>query len=174
MVPDPRDPRGVRHPLPAVLALCTAAVLSGNTAFEDVAAWAYRAPQEVLAACGARRNALGAHVAPSPDTVERIFGRLGAQALADHAGAYLAVRAQAGPATPGVGAVLAERLTGAKTNEVPELAPLLRELDSRLPLAGHVITADAARTVRAHASLICGDLMGLVQSARPPQVRPRA
>jgi predicted transposase YbfD/YdcC len=196
MVPDPRDPRGVRHPLAAVLALCTAAVLSGCTSFEDVTAWVHRAPQETLAACGARRNALGVHVAPSPDTVERIFGRLGAQALADHAGACLAARAQPGPVTfpvkrpgqlpaiavdgkavrgaagddglvpyllaaavHGTGTVLAERAVGARTNEVPGFAPLLRELDSRYPLAGRVVTADAAHTVRAHASFICGELM---------------
>jgi predicted transposase YbfD/YdcC len=195
-VPDPRDPRGVRHSLPSVLALCLAAVLSGCTAFEDVAAWASRAPQEVLEACGARRNGLGALVAPSPDTVERIFGKLGAQALADHAGSYLAARAAAGPVTfpvrgpgplpaiavdgkalngaagqdgsvpyllaaagHGTGAVLAERLIGPKTNEVPGFEPLLRGLDGYHPLAGHVITADAAHTVRARASFICGELL---------------
>ena len=46
-VPDPRDPRGIRHSLPCVLALCTAAVLCGNTQVEDVTAWAHAAPQEV-------------------------------------------------------------------------------------------------------------------------------
>jgi predicted transposase YbfD/YdcC len=194
-VPDPRDPRGVRHPLAAVLALCTAAVLSGCTSFEDVTAWVHRAPQETLAACGARRNALGTRVAPSPDTVGRIFGKLGAQALADHAGACLGARARPGPVTfpvkrpgrlpaiavdgkavrgaagedgqvpyllaaaaHGTGTVLAERAAGAKTSEIPELAPLLRDLDSRCPLAGHVITADALHTVKASARLICETL----------------
>lgn len=38
-VPDPRDPRGIRHSLPCVLTLCTAAVLCGNTAIADVTAW---------------------------------------------------------------------------------------------------------------------------------------
>ena len=195
-VPDPRDPRGIRHPLAPVLALCTAAVLCGNTAMEDVTAWVAAAPQQVLAAAGCRRNALGACVPPHPDTVVRIFTALGAQALADHAGAYLAgrdcpgpvafplagpgwlpavavdgkaVRGAAGPdglipyllaaASHGTGAVLAERLTGPKTNEVPELAPLLRELNGYSPLAGHVITIDAGHTVRAHATFICGELL---------------
>src|SRR5258708_34146553 len=63
-VPDPRDPRGIRHSLPCVLALCTAAVLCGNTPVEDVTAWAHAAPQEGLAAAGARRNALRACVPP--------------------------------------------------------------------------------------------------------------
>lgn len=195
-VPDPRDPRGIRHSLPCVLALCTAAVLCGNTQVEDVTAWAHAAPQEVLAAAGARRNALGACVPPHPDTVVRVFTALGAQALAGHAGAYLAARAHPGPVTfplagpgwlpaiavdgkavrgaagedglipyllaavtHGTGTVLAERLTGPKTNEVPEFAPLLRGLNEYYLLAGHVVTADAGHTVRAHARLICEELL---------------
>src|SRR5271165_1506022 len=195
-VPDPRDPHGIRHALPSVLALCTAAVLCGNTAVEDVTAWVHAAPQEVLAAAGARRNALGIYVAPHPDTVVRIFTGLGAQALARHTGAYLALRALPGPVacpvagpgwlpaiavdgkavrgaagdaglipyllaavTHGTGAVLAERLIGPKTNEVPEFAPLLRELNQYYRLAGHVITADAGHTVRAHAAFTCEELL---------------
>lgn len=195
-VPDPRDPRGVRHPLAAVLALCTAAVLCGNTSLEDVTAWARHAPQEVLAACAARRNAAGAYAAPHPDTVARLLSALGAQALARHAGAYLAARAAAGPVTfpvagPGplpavavdgkavrgaagedgqvpyllaaaahdAGTVLAERAIAARASEIAQFAPLLRELDACYPLAGHVITADAFHTVRAHARLVCGELL---------------
>jgi DDE_Tnp_1-associated len=91
-VPDPRDPHGIWHPLPAVLALCTAAVVCGNTSVEDVTARVRHAPREVLAAVRARRNALGIYVAPHPETVVRILSALGAQALAHHAGAYLALR----------------------------------------------------------------------------------
>jgi hypothetical protein len=195
-VPDPRDPRGIRHSLAAVLALCTGAVLCGNTAVEDVTAWVQAAPQEVLAAAGCRRGAAGARVPPHPDTVVRLFTALGAQALASHAGAYLARRAHAGPvafplagpgwlpavavdgkavrgaagadglvpyllaaAVHGTGTVIAERLIGPKTNEVPGFAPLLRELNGYCPLAGHVITADAGHTVRAHATFICQELL---------------
>lgn len=194
-VPDPRDPRGIRHPLPCVLALCTAAVLCGNTQIEDVTAWVHAAAPEVLAAAGARRDARGIAVAPHPDTVVRIFTVLGAQALAGHTGQYLARRAHPGPvafpvaepgglpaiavdgkavrgaagddglipyllaaACHGTGVVLAEHLIGPKTNEVPEFAPLLRGLNEYHPLAGHVITADAGHTVRAHAKLICEEL----------------
>src|SRR5712691_6392638 len=88
-IPDPRDWRGIRHSLPCVLTLCTAAVLCGNTAIEDVTAWVHAAPQEMLAAAGARRDALGARVAPHPDTVVRVLSALGAQGVAHHAGAYL-------------------------------------------------------------------------------------
>ena len=64
-----------RDPAPPAVraALCPAAVLSGNTAIEDVTAWVHHAPQEVLATARARRNALGIWAAPHPDTVVRIF-----------------------------------------------------------------------------------------------------
>ena len=51
--------------------------------------------------------------------------------------------------------VIAERLIGATTNEVPEFAPLLRGL----PLGGWVLTMDAAHTVRAHAHFITEQLL---------------
>jgi predicted transposase YbfD/YdcC len=80
-----------------------------------------------------------------------------------------AVRGAAGPdglipyllaaATHDTTAVIAEKLIGPKTSEVPEFAPLLRGLNERLPLAGHVITVDAGHTVRAHATFICQELM---------------
>lgn len=195
-VPDPRDPRGVRHSLASVLAMCTAAVLCGCTSLEDVTAWICAAPRQVLAAAGCRRDPAGACTPPHPDTVVRVFTLLGAGQLAGHAGGFLARRAAPGPVTfpvagpgwlPGIAvdgkavrgaagpdglipyllaaathdacAVIAERLIGPKTNEVPELAPLLRELNEYSCLAGHVITVDAGHTVRAHASFICEELM---------------
>lgn len=62
-------------------------------------------------------------------------------------------------AVHGSGIVLAEKLIGPKTNEVPELAPLLRGLGAYYCLAGHVITVDALHTVRAHAEFICRQLL---------------
>ena len=56
--------------------------------------------------------------------------------------------------------MLAERLIGAKTNEVPEFAPLLRGLAQRVGgVGGCVFTMDAAHTVRAHAPLITSELL---------------
>jgi predicted transposase YbfD/YdcC len=51
--------------------------------------------------------------------------------------------------------VIAERLIGPKTNEVPEFQPLLRDLD----IAGCVVTVDAGHTVRAHARFLVEDKM---------------
>jgi predicted transposase YbfD/YdcC len=194
-VPDPRDPRGIRHSLASVLAMSAAAALCGCSTLEDVTAWICAAGQDVLTALGCRRGALGGCVPPHPDTVVRVFTAISAQDLADHAGEFLARRAAAGPVTfpvagpgwlpalavdgkavRGAGAdglipyllaaathqdcaVIAELLIGAKTNEVPEFAPLLRALNERVLLAGHVITIDAGHTVRAHASFICEELL---------------
>ena len=54
--------------------------------------------------------------------------------------------------------VLADREIAAKTNEIPELGPMLLELNDRFPLSAHVITADALHTQRALAALITENL----------------
>jgi Transposase DDE domain len=61
--------------------------------------------------------------------------------------------------THGDGIVLAEAAIGPKSNEVPQFAPLLRDLDGYHPLAGHVITADAGHTVKAYARVITEELL---------------
>ncbi len=194
-VPDPRDRRGVRHSLAAILAMCTAAVLCGCTSLDDITAWVGSADRGVLAALGCRRNALGVLTPPHPETVTRVFAELGAQALAGHAGVLLARRAGLAPVAfpisapgwlPAIAvdgkalrgaagtdggvpyllaaathrdcAVIAERLIGPKSNEVPQFAPLLRELNDQVPLSGHVVTVDAGHTVRAHATFLCEEL----------------
>ncbi len=194
-VPDPRKPRGIRHCLAGILAMCTAAVLCGATSLADVATWVRCADHKVLGTLGCRRNDQGLLTPPHSETLTRVFAELGAQHLADHTGVLLARRAAIGPVTfpihaPGwlpaiavdgkavrgaVGpdghipyllaaaththsAVIAERLIGPKTNEVPQFAPLLRELNTHVGLAGHVITIDAGHTVRAHARFLCEEL----------------
>jgi predicted transposase YbfD/YdcC len=57
------------------------------------------------------------------------------------------------------GIVLAEREIPAKTNEIPEIGPMLARLNERFPLAGWVITADALHTQRGFAALACEDLL---------------
>ncbi len=96
-VPDPRSRRGIRHSLAGILAMCTAAVLCGCASLDDVTAWVGAADHGVLGALGCRRNALGLITPPHPETVTRVFAELGAQALAGHAGVFLARRARLGP-----------------------------------------------------------------------------
>jgi predicted transposase YbfD/YdcC len=91
-VPDPRDPRGVRHSVASILGLCTAAALAGQVELVDITAWVAAAPADLLAALGARRTGAGVCVAPHPDTIERLLEKLDAQQLADAAGAYLMAR----------------------------------------------------------------------------------
>jgi hypothetical protein len=47
-VPDPRDPRGVRHALAVVLTLTACAVLTGATSLLAVGEWIADAPPHVL------------------------------------------------------------------------------------------------------------------------------
>ena len=190
-IADPRSRRGIRHSVPTILGLCTAAVLSGNVTLAEVTDFVAGASQELLAAFGARRGRSSRLRAPHPDTVERLLAGLGGQGLADHVGGFLMIRAGVSgvgapidalvllpalavdgkavkgaigvdgqipyllaAATHGNSVVIAERLVGAKTNEVPEFQPLLRGLN----LAGWVITMDAGHTVRAHAQFITEQL----------------
>ena len=88
---------GVRHALPTILGLCTAAVASGQVLLADITAWITGAGQDVLAAFGCRRDAEGRYTPPHPDTIERLFALLEAQQLADGVGAWLAARAGVGP-----------------------------------------------------------------------------
>ena len=191
-VPDPRDRRGIRHTLPTILGLCTAAVLSGAVALTEITTWVAAAPADLLAAMGCWRDRRGCPRPPHPDTIERVFDALGAQGLADQLGAFLAARAGVSPVGAPIGGpvllpaiavdgkamrgavgddglipyllaaathqnttVIAERLVGAKTNEVPEFQPLL----AGLPAGGWVFTMDAGHTVRSHATFITEQLL---------------
>lgn len=51
-VPDPRDPRGVRHGLVSLLGLASAAVLAGSRGFTAIGEWVLDASLQVLAAFG--------------------------------------------------------------------------------------------------------------------------
>jgi predicted transposase YbfD/YdcC len=200
---EPRDPRGIRHPLPAVLSLVVMAVLRGKVTMVAVTGWIKIAGQDLLEMAGARhRDGNGQLTAPSPRTVTRVLGLAGPQPLSDAVGAYLAA-AVPGRQPDGTGesgdpdhgheqeqeqgeeeeeeepplrphlqcdgkavrgarrpdgstlfilsavtakVTVADREIPAKTNEVPEIGPMLLELNRRLPLAGWVLTADAAHT----------------------------
>lgn len=209
-IPDPRDPRGVRHSLPCILALVLMAMLRGHATLAAVTGWIPRAGQDLLAAAGARVLPDGTRAAPCGRTVTRVLGLAGPDAADGAVCRYLAdgeralqaaerareqqeekekekeatdedeesalmpqvtcdgkyVRGARRPdgtalvllsaATPG-GVTLAQREIPAKTSEVPEIGPMLRELNQYYPLAGHVLTADALHTLADFANL-AGDL----------------
>jgi len=72
-VPDPRDPRGVRHALPGLLAVGVAAVLAGARSFAAIGEWASETPAELLAELGASR--------PSESAIRRALTRVDANVL---------------------------------------------------------------------------------------------
>lgn len=86
-VPDPRKPRGRRHPLPALLALSTAAILSGARSLYAIAQWGRLQPPAVVRALGFTRDRT-----PTVSTLHLVFKTLDVQAFE----AALARWAQAG------------------------------------------------------------------------------
>ena len=76
-VPDPRDPRGVIHPLPSLLAVAVAAVLAGARSVAAIGEWAADAPQPVLARLGVVRDRFtGAYRVPDTATIGRVLADL--------------------------------------------------------------------------------------------------
>ena len=69
-IEDPRKPRGIRHPLPAVLALGVRAMLGGAKSLYDIGRWVREQPQlaQSLGFSGERT--------PCVATVHHVFRRL--------------------------------------------------------------------------------------------------
>jgi len=67
-VPDPRSPHGRRHPLPAILALATVAMLSGARSLYAIAQWGHEQPEAGVRTLGFTRQQT-----PSVATLHRVF-----------------------------------------------------------------------------------------------------
>src|SRR5262249_47991906 len=70
-VPDPRSRHGRRHPLPAVLALATVAMLSGARSLYAITQWGREQPEAVVRALGFTRQQT-----PGVATLHRVFKAL--------------------------------------------------------------------------------------------------
>jgi hypothetical protein len=164
-VVDPRQRRGIRHPLQSILAIAACAVLSGATSICAITEWAMHLTAEQLRRFGSRRAS-----APSERTFRRLLGAVDAQAFdrvigqwaAEHCasvGRALAIDGKTlrgsadgdGKAVHLLAALLhheavvtAQMAVPDKTNEIPCAKALLAPLD----VAGTVITADALHTQR--------------------------
>ena len=182
-VPDPRDPRGVRHALVVVLALTACAVLAGATSLLAVGEWIADAPPPSWnasaygpircprsGACRRRRRCGGCWAA---STATRWTGRsaagsptgapeptVGCAAVAvDGKSLRGAARAKGrkihllAACDHTTGLVLAQLDVGEKTNEITCFQPLL---DTLADLAGVVVTSDAMHTQREHAGYLLG------------------
>jgi predicted transposase YbfD/YdcC len=181
-VPDRRDPRGVVHALPAVLATAVAAVLTGARSAAAVAEWAADAPQQVLAELGVFRDPFtGVYRAPDESTFRRILAGVDADALDNTVGRWVLAsrpvlnsgrqvysvdgKTLRGSGTAGAqvhllavldqhtGTVLGQVDVDGKTNELTRFQPLLAPHD----LTAVVVTADALHTQRQHARWLVDD-----------------
>ena len=171
-VPDPRDPRGLQHRLPAILAVGLAAVLAGARSFVAIGEWVAHQSAPALTELGVDGRG------PGESTIRRAFARLEADTLDLVLGAYLWTRTSVAggrrvialdgktvrgartknKAAPhlvaaydhGAGAVLGQIAVAAKSNEIPAVQELLRLFD----LDGAVVTLDAMHTQTDTANLI--------------------
>ena len=167
-LPDPRDPRGRRHPLPAVLTLAATAMLSGSRSLFAIAQWG-RDHNELAMALGFTRKK---HKWPCVATLHYLFKALDVTAfeaaltqwmLAQGAGDLQTrmlnidgktLRGSQGDQVAGVhllaayadflGTALTQLTVDGKTNEHKAALQLLK----LIPLAGTLITGDAAFTQR--------------------------
>ncbi|MER5602873.1 ISAs1 family transposase [Streptomyces sp. NPDC002265] len=177
-VPDPRDPRGVRHPLAVVLALTACAVLAGATSLPAVGEWIADAPAHVLRQLGARPDPLIPRRAlPAETTVRRLLARVDADALDRAVGRWLADRRPKATATAGLRGLAvdgkslrdAAKARGRKIHLPPldhasslllaqldigektdEITCFQPLLDAVTDLADTVVTSDAMHTQREH------------------------
>jgi len=105
-VPDPRDPRGVRHTLTSLLLATVAAVLAGAKSFAAVGEWVADAPPQVLAALGVRHDPLAGRFEPPDEaTIRRVLETVDAAALDAAVGSWMdaQVRLRAAGQGPGHG-----------------------------------------------------------------------
>ncbi|GAA3375480.1 hypothetical protein GCM10020367_43450 [Streptomyces sannanensis] len=175
-VPDPRDPRGVRHPLVTLMALTARAVLAGARSLLAVSEWVADAPPALLERLGAVDPLVPKRSWPAESTIRRLLARIDADALDRAVGAWLADRQTRGQGLRGLAVdggslrgaarakgrkihllaacdhvnalVLAQMDVGEKTNEITRFRPLLDTLED---LAGTVVTSHAMHTQHDHA-----------------------
>ena len=103
-VPDPRDPRGVRHSLTSLLLAAVAAVLAGAQSLAAVGEWVADAPPQVLAALGIRHDPLARRFEPPDEaTTRRVLEAVDADTFGAAVGAWLAGRLAARDQWPGHG-----------------------------------------------------------------------
>jgi hypothetical protein len=171
-VADPRQRRGVRHRVPAVLGIAVAATLAGARSFTAIGEWAADAPAGVLTRLGLTREV------PSESTIRRLLGRLAPDQLDQVIGSWMWLRtsmvcgrrviafdgktSKAPGMRPGTwficwpgcasapGSCSPRSPLGAKTNEILTLQTLLTTLD----LTDAVVTADAMHCQRDTAHII--------------------
>lgn len=182
-VPDPRDPRGLRYPMPLLLTMAILATAAGMRGFTGYATWARTAPAELLADLGLRKA-----YRPSDKTFRRVFALIDPTDLDRRLGAYFTAVALAAADSPLVAVAIdgktlrlarrmgarASHLVAAfthhtrlvisqlavedKSNEIPTVRTLLTSLRVAVRASGVkmklLLTIDAMHTQTATARLI--------------------
>lgn len=191
-IPDFRHPRGKRHPLAAILALACSAMLCGYRSYTAIAEWGRHYGDPLVRALGFTRRppcAATLHTVFRRVDREILEAKLGTWAeglLTDRAtaeGAEDAVaidgktlRGSQKQGAPGahllsafahrLGLTLAQHAVADKTNEIPVVLELLRQV----VLEGRVVTMDALLTQRQIAQQILdaeGDYVMVVKDNQP-------
>lgn len=170
-VPDLRKAKGKRFQLWSILSVAACATVSGARSFEAMAQWASELPREILLRLGCRRRK-----PPSERTYRRAVNAIGAERFEQTVNRWSArqtalrregisidgktVRGSADGEAPAAhllsacthqeGVVLAQQRVSEKTNEIPCVKPLLKDLD----IEGSVVTADAMHTQKDTARFI--------------------
>jgi predicted transposase YbfD/YdcC len=166
-VPDPRDPRGVRHDLATILTVAQTAVSAGARTLLAIAEWAQDVTRETLSRLGISPD----RALPSESTIRRTLAQLDADDLDARMAGWMATRvgqlagrrvialdgktmrgARTTAGTPHLvaafdhtaGTVLGQLAVTAKSNEIPALRDLLTGMD----ITDAVITADAMHCQR--------------------------
>jgi len=183
-VTDPRQRRGRRHALGAVLAVAVAAVLAGAKSLAAIGEWAADAPGPVLAALGVRRDPLRRVWRPPGEaTVRRVLARVDPDALDQVIGRWLADQQPPPPRTAWRRAVAVDGknlrgsghhgheqvhllaamdhstravLAQADVNATTNEIARFQPLLDGVDLTGAVVTADALHTQHAHADWLVG------------------
>lgn len=173
-VPDPRDPRGVRHRLATILTLAAGAVLAGARTWVAVTEWAAEADRNALSQLGINPEA----VLPCESTIRRTLAAVDGDDLDARIGAWMATRiidtgdrwrviaidgkslrgGDPGTGMPHLvagfdhthGVVPAQQRVPDGAGEIPALRQLLETID----LDGVVVTADALHCQRETATAI--------------------
>lgn len=178
-VPDPRDPRGIRYPLSAVLAVAVCAVMAGASSFAAITDWLHDLDEHA-------RTRLGfGDAVPAGTTMWRLLIRLDPTLLATVLASWLHARTRRPVPPPRryrrviavdgktlrgarlgdgrhvhllsaldttTGLVLAQVTVDTKSNEITSFAPLLDAVEQVLgTLNGVLFIADALHTQTAHA-----------------------
>lgn len=170
-LPDFRKARGKRFQLWSILSIAACATLSGARSFVAMAQWAGEVPRDILLRLGCRRKK-----PPSERTYRRVVNAIGVERFEQTVGQWFVrqtalrgegisldgktVRGSADGEAPAAhllsacthqeGVVLAQARVSEKTNEIPCVVPLLKDLD----IEGSVVTADAMHTQKETARYI--------------------